>query len=492
MLSILFEKAPDAIYLNDLKGTFLDGNEEAEKITGYKREELIGKSFLNLNLLSKRDIPKAVVNLGRNLLGQVTGPDDFTLNRKDGTQVIVEIRTYPFTVDGQKMVMGIARDITQRKQVESELLAETRAREISEERFRRFSESASESFVLFDSDLVFVYINKVGAERLGMHKDEVIGRHILDVLPQLENSGRYEKYLELLKTGEPQIFDDMGHFSGIQHLRINVFKVGEGLGLIATDLTELVKEQEERARLHDELVEERVRVEQAFEFNKLKTRLMSTATHEIRTPLSSIQGYTELIQLDEENLTDTQLQYFRVIQRNVRRLTKLTDGLLDVQRLEEGRTTLNIEPVKVQELLEDVENEFAPMLIDKDQSIQVSCVDVVVSLDRLRVMQVLVNLLSNASKFSSEGSVIVVDVVEIGEGVQFSVSDSGFGLRAEDIGKLFKPFPSIDRPYVTEQSNGLGLSISRGIVELHGGRIWVESDGLGKGSIFSFTIPNKK
>jgi len=103
--------------------------------------------------------------------------------------------------------------------------------------------------------------------------------------------------------------------------------------------------------------------------------------------------------MDERNLSEAQRQYFTVIQRNVNRLTVLTDDLLDLQRLEEGRMSVNLEPVHIRDLVDGVESEFAPILVEKDQLLEVSCVDGVVNMDRLRVMQVLVNLLSNASKF---------------------------------------------------------------------------------------------
>ena len=286
----------------------------------------------------------------------------------------------------------------------------------------------------------------------------------------------------------------VGAILNVESLSPNAFSVDEVrlVELLANHVSSALNriiETEKRLESEKELMAERVQRENEQELGRLKTRFMSTATHELRTPLASIQGYTELVRDDEDNLSDAQKQYFTVIQRNVRRLVTLTDDLLDVQRLEEGRTLLNLTQVNVLELLADVENEFTPMLIDKKQSIRVNCVDVVVSVDRLRVMQVLVNLLSNASKFSPDGSEIVIDVVETGDGVRFSVSDNGFGLKEEDIGKLFTPFPSIDRLVVTEKSTGLGLSICKGIVELHGGTIWAESDGIGKGSKFSFTLP---
>jgi PAS domain S-box-containing protein len=120
-LRILFEDAPDAYYLNDLKGNFLDGNKAAEKIIGYKKEELTGKSFLKLKLLSPAQLPRAAAGLARNALGRASGPDEFVIKRKDGSQIPVEIRTFPVKIKGKAVVLGIARDITERKRAEQEI-----------------------------------------------------------------------------------------------------------------------------------------------------------------------------------------------------------------------------------------------------------------------------------------------------------------------------------------------------------------------------------
>lgn len=118
---MLFEYAPDGYYLSDAEGHFIDGNRAAEEIVGYKREELIGKNFLELKLLSPEQILRAAGLLAQNRLGEPTGPDEFTLNRKDGKQVFVEIRTLPVKIKGEALVLGIARDVTERKQTEEAL-----------------------------------------------------------------------------------------------------------------------------------------------------------------------------------------------------------------------------------------------------------------------------------------------------------------------------------------------------------------------------------
>lgn len=117
----IFELAPDGYYLCDLTGTFIAGNEAAESIVGFPRDELIGKNFLSLKLLSAADLPRAAKLLALSAAGQMTGPDELTLNRKDGSQVIVEVRSRPVTLNGRKLVLGIARDITERKQTQAQL-----------------------------------------------------------------------------------------------------------------------------------------------------------------------------------------------------------------------------------------------------------------------------------------------------------------------------------------------------------------------------------
>ena len=120
-LEAIFELAPDAYYMYDLRGRFVDGNRMAEKLTGYNREELIGKSFLSLRLLSKSDILKAAKHLIQNMRGKPTGPEVFNFIRPDGSHIPLEVRTYPVKIKGKRLVLGIARDITERKRIEKEI-----------------------------------------------------------------------------------------------------------------------------------------------------------------------------------------------------------------------------------------------------------------------------------------------------------------------------------------------------------------------------------
>lgn len=167
---VLFEQAPDGVYVCDLMGTFLDGNRAAEKIVGYPREELIGKSFLKLRLLSKGEIVKASRLLLQSARGQPTGPEVFTLHRKDGTLAIVEIRTHPIELHGQPRVLGIARDITHYKELEAALAR-------AEERYSLAVSAGRAGVWDWDPGSDEMHIDAVLKAMLGFEVDE-IGNHM--------------------------------------------------------------------------------------------------------------------------------------------------------------------------------------------------------------------------------------------------------------------------------------------------------------------------
>jgi PAS domain S-box-containing protein len=223
----------------------------------------------------------------------------------------------------------------------------------------------------------------------------------------------------------------------------------------------------------------------------VKMHFYSSATHEIRTPLTSIKGYTELIQNALQSGDTVKLPvYFDAVRRNADRLTRLTDDLLDTQRIAEGKMEISKSYIKTGDLLRNLVEESTPGLMLRRQTLEIRDeFDSAINVDEDRIIQVLANLVDNASKFSPPVAAIRLRVERRGGEALFSVHDDGVGLAEEDVPKLFTPFPGIAVKGNIE-STGLGLSISKSIVELHGGRIWAESRGSGNGSTFLFTIPN--
>jgi len=170
-LKILFDYAPGAYYISDLKGNFVDGNKVAERVVGYKREELIGSSFLKLKLLSLTDISKAAKTLAKNIIGKPTGPDEFILNRKDNSKVTVEISTYPVKIKGRTLVLGIARDTTERKKAEETLRK-------SQQEFMNIFHNNPEASAYLDDKNTVLDINSRFTELFGYTLEEIKGKDI--------------------------------------------------------------------------------------------------------------------------------------------------------------------------------------------------------------------------------------------------------------------------------------------------------------------------
>jgi len=198
-LKILFESAPDAYYLIDLKGTFIDGNKAAEKLIKYTKEELIGKNFLNLKLLSAKELTKASKLLLKSIQGKGTGPDEFTLNRKNGKKVSVEIQTYPVKIKNKTVVLGIARDITERKKAEV-LLRE------SEEQYRLLFNLLPYGGEVIDTNGRIIKCSPSTAQMLGYELSELIGKHITELLAPDSIHVFKQKFPELL-SGKPMSAD---------------------------------------------------------------------------------------------------------------------------------------------------------------------------------------------------------------------------------------------------------------------------------------------
>jgi len=193
-LKILFDYAPDAYYISDLKGKFIDGNKAAERVIGYKKEELIGKSFLKLKLLPLADISEAAKLLARNLRGQVTGSDEFVLNRKDNTKVTVEISTYPVKIKEKTLVLGIARDITKRKQAED-------VKNIKDE-LQMIMDSVPAIIIYKDTEGGIIRANKALADSLKMSVKDIVGKTTEELFPKEQAEKMRKDDQEVIISGK--------------------------------------------------------------------------------------------------------------------------------------------------------------------------------------------------------------------------------------------------------------------------------------------------
>lgn len=226
--------------------------------------------------------------------------------------------------------------------------------------------------------------------------------------------------------------------------------------------------------------------------NQAKTEFISFVSHELKQPMTAIKGYTDLLVKGlAGDLTETQRSFLEVIRSNVNRMDTMVQELLDISRIEAGRLRLEIGQVALREVVEEAVRVIRQEIEAKRQTLEVEIAEPLppVQADRNRVVQILTNLLSNAYKYTPEEGRIRVTVQPNGGFVVCSVSDTGIGIAPEEQERLFTKFFRSQHPMVRAvPGTGLGLVITKSLVELQGGQIWVESEP-GKGSAFTFTLP---
>jgi signal transduction histidine kinase len=227
---------------------------------------------------------------------------------------------------------------------------------------------------------------------------------------------------------------------------------------------------------------------------RAKSDFLANISHELRTPLNAILGYSEVL-TDQAFFGPPSSGEVRrqagAIHQSGRHLLALVNDLLDLAKVEAGKLDLNLGDVDFRSTIRDVLMLMEPLARSKGQTLRtrIGRAPAHVPADDKRLRQILLNLLSNAVKFTPDGGLITVEATERGGSLQFTVSDTGIGIAAEEQPRIFYPFLQVDGSYNRRQEGtGLGLSLTRELVELHGGRIWVESK-KGQGSRFSFTIP---
>lgn len=345
-------------------------------------------------------------------------------------------------------------------------------------RLEAILKSMANAVLAFDRFGNLVLVNPVAEIFLGIAGEEVFGKPLREALPQ-----------ESLKSLWEALAGEKGEFLA-KETRITNFREGT---------TRTVKANLTRVRDHlnniigTVLVMEDITKEK--EIDRMKTEFVSTTSHEIRTPLASIKESVALVfDGSTGGINETQRKFLGIAQRNIARLTSLINNVLDLSKIESGKMTLERTEVDLNKIAQDVKGTFEIEAGKKRIGLQVKLEEglPLLQADPDRITQVLTNLVSNAVKFTPEGGQVTMATSYYGSDRKFlqaSVRDTGIGIDKKDFERLFKKFGQLDASMMRRVGGtGLGLAISQEIVELHGGRIWVESD-RGKGSTFSFILP---
>jgi PAS domain S-box-containing protein len=305
LLRSYLESAPDGVYMMDLQGTFLYGNQKCEEIIGYRREELIGKNFVELNLLTEKSLNKAFGLLQASMEGKPTGPDELELINKEGRTIPVEISTSLVVYMRQKVVLGFVRDITMRRQ------AEEKTRE-SEEKLRSIIENSSDQIFMLDKDYKYLSVNRALTETAGKSPQEMIGISISEIYPeniaiQFSNNCKY-----VFDTGNSISIKEKYFLHGRDYYistSLNPVRDGSGKVIavtgIARDITEAKQAEEEIQRNHEELLATNDRLEKMLQTQE-RSRLsllsiLEDEKHSRMALLKSEDKYRSILENMEES-----------------------------------------------------------------------------------------------------------------------------------------------------------------------------------------------
>jgi hemerythrin-like metal-binding protein/PAS domain S-box-containing protein len=390
--------------------------------------------------------------------------------------------------------------VIERKQAEAALLD-------SEQNYRTLVDMTPEIIYRLDENGRISFISSA-IEQLGYQRQELIGKPFAELVHPDDREKVTNRFVERrvggrsMKDVEVRLLEKCGDNSGRDYVlrwrsvalcsrgRWNVpdeeiqrsdkvFQCTQG---VAHDISESKRAEKELERSK----------EAAEAASRAKSDFLANMSHELRTPLNAIIGFSEILQdLTFGPLNPKQSRYVDNVLTSGRHLLNLINDILDLSKVEAGKMKLEAAPLRVKAALEDA------LVLVKEKALKHSLDlildapdDLTITADERKFKQIMFNLLSNAAKFTPDGGRITVAAERCAGNVQISVTDTGIGIKPEDQSSLFREFQQIDSSLARKhEGTGLGLALSRKFAELHGGRIWVESPGAGKGSTFRFVMP---
>jgi len=478
----LFDLSPDAIVVidphdPDVLWPIIDCNMVACVMSGYQREELIGQSIDILNVTPG-------TRAGQNAyMKELRDAGILKLEthhrRKNGVAFPVEVSTALITVGERELVIGIDRDITEKKWAEAELIREKKFLEA-------LNLNSPAAIVVLDKDERILSSNPAFENLYGYSHDEVIGVKIDTLITTSETTAEAKAYTQQALTDTVHAVSRRrrkdGSLVDVEIFGVPVLLDEEKVGALAIyhDISELVRARKE-----------------AEEASRTKSEFLANMSHEIRTPMNGVIGMLELA-LDT-SLSPEQRDYLQTSLQSAEALLTLLNDILDFSKVEAGRLELESINFSLRNAVEDVAYTLARRAQDK--GLEMACLvdpDLTSDLrgDPGRLRQILVNLVGNAIKFTHQGEIVIraepIEETETGVVIHFAVQDTGIGIPPERQAAVFDRFTQADGSTTRKYGGtGLGLTISRQLVEAMGGKIGVESTA-GSGSTFWFDLKFEK
>jgi PAS domain S-box-containing protein len=472
---LLYEKAPVAFHTLTPKGTISNVNETWCHIMGYSKEDVIGKPIFSF--IHKNEQKTAQKSFSTKLESQkeYPGGHERVFITKDGQErIFVTHDFFSYTKDHKvKFIHTTMEDFTEHKKVWTDLVK-------SEEKYRILAETSADGVFTTDTLGRLTYINPAMEKILGRRKGRILATPFRTYLGEGSVYDFQQTMIDVRKDDnkiegvELEVVHDDGFVVPVE---ANISPLKKDSKFVGIECA--LRDISERKHVEQELIKS----------EKLRTEFMNIAAHELKSPVTPIKGYLELIESDK-NATEQIKNWARVGLRNSDRLLRLVNDILDVSRLDSDTMRFNMERLELSQLLKDTVEDFAPSIEQLNLKFIKRFPENLPPVfgDKFRIAQVLKNLFSNALKFTDSGSISLTAEIK-DKDIVISVADTGIGISPDETKKVFSKFY---QAYTGEdrrnQGTGLGLFICREIIRKHNGDMWVES-APGNGSTFTFKIP---
>jgi len=510
-LRTFFDNVNDAIYILDLNGNFIDVNDTACKRLGYEKEEFLQMHIRDINapelIVENPQLVDEKLWLGKNVVETMHVT-------KSGKKIPVEIYGKQSLYQNESIIIAVSRDITKRKITEKKLKDSEKKYKILSKELELILDNIPALIFYKDTKNNFIRVNKYIADAYNMKKEDLIGKSLFELHPREVAQAYLNDDLEVITSGKPKLnyeepwettdglrwtltskiplIDVNGEVTGIIGTSIDITerKKGESLKRLFTE--QLEKQVQSRTKdLMEVLEKQKLYLDQIEKSSRFKTEFMATMSHELRTPLNAIIGFTDLlIERVFGGLNEEQLEFVKDIDESSSHLLEMITHILDISKIEAGQVTLTVEEIHLTNLVNHVISTLKPIYNEKGLIIDLKGLkkEQLIFADRIKFKQIIYNLLSNAIKFTEKGKV-TFEFRDIKNTWEFIVKDTGIGIAEKDFNIIFKEFQRVKSAYIDSiPGSGLGLALTKRIVNLHGGDILFTSK-LGKGTTFTFTIP---
>lgn len=485
---LITENINDLIYIMDRNFQFTYINEKAfKRELGYTKEDLIGENTMKNVHPADWSIVKEAVKKGLKI-GQSSA--EYRIRDKKGKYHWIE--TTAQIIDSKPesfRVLLISREITKRKEAQLKVIE-------SEKKYRELVEVLPDVIFEIDRNLDLIYSNSIGYEKFGYNDEDIEeGLSVLQLVDPAYHLRLIQNMKKLLvgKPSKPKEYLMVKKDGTKFHARIHstpLFHKNQVIGIIGT-LTDISEK-----KAYEELIKKRNK--ELFEINRLKTELFRRASHELKTPLVSIKGYTDLIlSIHNSELNSKIRRILKEIKKGCYRLENLIEDILKSSELESNKIKFNFMDHDIHELIEEVVKDLRIVAQNRSHKIKLDLKGrCILPFDYEQIKEVISNLIMNAIKFTQPEGLIKITSHSSPRYCHITFKDNGIGFTKHEQEKIFKQFGKIERFGqgwdIQAGGTGLGLYICKKIISLHQGKIWLESAGRNKGSTFHIKLPLKQ